>query len=275
MDVLNQTLWCMSAFFKPSELDYEPLAPRYDSSRGPEPAIVRALLDGLRDLRARRALELGAGTGNYTRELASNGIAITALDRSPGMVECGRAKADARWVLGDALALPLRSGAFEAVAAVNVLHHLPDLARALSEMRRVATRGAVLQAVVRENLSTLWYRRYFREIDSVLLPLHPRLGRLIIAMLSAGFSRVRTYPIFYSGAGDLTFEAGRTRPELLFEESFRSATSGFRHLSPHCIDTGLESLRSDLETGRFSEVHALFEHDHSRYGDCIAIVAKA
>lgn len=263
----------MSAFFRSSELDYEPLARRYDSSRGPEPAIVQILLDGLRDLRATSVLEIGAGTGNYTRELGSNGITVTALDRSAAMVDCGRAKAAARWVLGDGLALPFRSAAFEAVTAVNVLHHLPNLARALSEMRRVVTRGIALQAVVRENLSTLWYRRYFSEIDSVLLPLHPRLGKLVIAMLSAGFASVRAYPIFYSGAGDLTFEAARTRPELLFQESFRSATSGFRRLSPHCIDTGLQLLRADLESGRFADVRAPFELDHSRYGDCMALVA--
>lgn len=224
-------------------------------------------------MRATAVLEIGAGTGNYTREIASHGIAITALDRSPAMVECGHAKAAARWVLGDALALPFRSGAFEALTAINALHHLENLARALSEMRRVVTRGVAIQAVVRENLSTLWYRRYFPEIDSVLLPLHPGLGKLIIAMLSAGFRRVRACPISYSGAGDLTFEAGRTRPELLFQESFRSATSGFRRLSQHCIDTGLESLRADLESGQFAEVRANFEADHSRYGDCVALVA--
>ena len=46
--------------------------------------------------------------------------------------------------------------------------HLLDVATTLAECRRVARAGAVLQAVVRENLATLWYRHYFPEIDRVL-----------------------------------------------------------------------------------------------------------
>ena len=46
----------------------------------------------------------------------------------------------------------------------------------LAELRRVVRAGAVLQAVVRENLATLWRRYYFPEMDHVLMPLHPPLG---------------------------------------------------------------------------------------------------
>ena len=42
-----------------------------------------------------------------------------------------------RLVQADALRLPFRTAAFDAVFSFNVLHHLPDCPRAVSEMLRV------------------------------------------------------------------------------------------------------------------------------------------
>jgi SAM-dependent methyltransferase len=255
-------------------IDYGAIAPRYDASRRAEPAIVSAIADQLRAAGARRVLEIGAGTGNYTRELVSLGFDVIALDLSDEMIRIGRAKAAARWIRGDACALPIAAGAVDAAAGVNVLHHIDDQNLVLCELRRVVRGAVVLQAVVRENLSTLWYRHYFPEIDDVLLPIHPGLGATVAAMLRAGFARVRARPIFYSGSGDLTFEAARTRPQLIFDANFRAATSGFRRLDDSAIARGLTHLRADLESGRFAQIAAPFDHEHRRAGDCFVIAAS-
>jgi SAM-dependent methyltransferase len=255
-------------------IDYCEIAQHYDASRRAEPAIASALIGELDAAGARSVLEIGAGTGNYTRELVARGFDTVALDVSEEMIAIGRAKAAARWIRADAGATPLTRGAVDAAAGVNVLHHLGDPRRALCELRRVVRRAAVLQAVVRENLATLWYRRYFPEIDDALIPLHPGLGVIITAALRAGFTRVRARPIFYSGSGDLTFEAARTRPELLFDAHFRAATSGFRRLGEAACARGLERLRADLEAGRFAQIAAPFDREHARAGDCVVITAS-
>lgn len=255
-------------------IDFTNLAERYDVSRSAEPAIVSAFTGGLHSLGARRVVDIGAGTGNYTRALAAEGFQTVAIDVSSEMIAAGRTKADARWIRGDACALPLASGVLDAAVCVNVLHHLADLRGALGEMRRVVRRGAVMQAVVRENLATLWYRHYFPEIDAVLMPLHPGLGALMTAILGAGFWRVRSQPVFYSGSADLTFEAARTRPELVFDAGFRAATSGFRRLGKAACERGLARLRADLEAGSFERIAAPFERDHGCAGDCVLITAS-
>jgi len=208
-------------------IKYGEVASEYDDSRCVEPAIGLALIEGLRCLRARSVLDIGAGTGNYACALTAGGLSVIALDRSPAMVEIGAPKTPAHWILADASAIPLRTRSVDAIAGVNVLHHLPALAVALAEFRRVARAGAVLQAVVRENLETLWYRHYFPEIDEVLLPPHPKLGSLITAMFHAGFTRVAAAKVFYSGRGDLTFEGARTRPHLLFDSGSALRFPGF------------------------------------------------
>ncbi len=255
-------------------VDYANIAGHYDTSRRVEPAILDALAGGLRRLGAKSVLEIGAGTGNYTAELASCGFRLVALEREPAMLRRGCAKTDARWLLADAHRLPLRCAAVDAASAVNVLHHLEDLPAALAELARVVRLGALLQAVVRENLESLWYRHFFPEIDSVLLPLHPPLGALVAALLRAGFQRVRCASIFYSGAADLTFESGRTRPRLLFDAAFRAATSGFRRLPPDGIARGLAQLEDALEARHFDAIARPFDAAHTEAGDCVVLTAS-
>jgi SAM-dependent methyltransferase len=258
----------------PTSINYGQVASAYDNSRCVEPAIVVALLEGLRSLGARSLVEVGAGTGNYTGALTASGFSVTALDRSPAMVEIGAHKTSGRWILSDASALPLRTRSVDAIAGVNVLHHLSTLHAALAEFRRVARVGVVLQAVVRENLETLWYRHYFPEIDEVLLPLHPTLGSLITAMFHAGFSSVAAAKICYSGQGDLTFEAARARPHLLFDSSFRASTSGFRRLGSDGIAKGLAKLERDLDSGAFAAIAAPYDAAHAAAADCVVVTAR-
>ena len=258
----------------PTAINYGQVASGYDNSRCVEPAIAGALIDGLRSLGTRSVVEIGAGTGNYTGALKAGGFSVIALDRSPAMIGIGARKTPARWILSDASVLPFRASSVDAVAGVNVLHHLGGLAAALAEFRRVARAGAVLQAVVRENLETLWYRQYFPEMDDVLLPLHTTLGGLITAAFHAGFSRVASATIFYSGRGDLTFEAARTRPHLLFDSEFRASTSGFQRLSSAGVARGLADLERDLESGAFARIVAPFDCAHADAGDCVVITAR-
>ncbi len=265
----------MSALTPQGGIDYSQVAERYDGSRRAEPAIIAALRDGLSELRASTVLEIGAGTGNYTAELLSHGFKVVAVERSAEMLQRGRFKVSARWIAGDALRLPLKDASVDAAVGVNVLHHLSDLGAALVELRRVVKRGAVVQAVVRENLETLWYRHYFPEMDEILLPLHPPLGAAICAILRAGFQCVTAAPVFYSGSSDLTFESARNRPRLLFDAAFRDATSGFRRLSTSAIQRGLAAFAEDLESGRFAEVRARFEREHASAGDCVILRIKS
>jgi SAM-dependent methyltransferase len=258
----------------PSSINYGQVAVGYDISRRVEPAIADALLEGLRSLRATTVLEIGAGTGNYTGALAASGLSVIALDRSLAMAKIGAQKTSPHWILADAAALPFRRCSIDAIVGVNVLHHLPALPAALAELRRVARAGAVLQAIVRENLATLWYRHYLHEIDDVLLPLHPTLGGLITTLFRAGFSRVSTAKVFYSGRCDLTFEAARARPLMLFDSAFRAATSGFRRLDSAVVARGLAELRRDLDSGAFARVAAPFDAAHADAGDCVVITAR-
>lgn len=84
-------------------------------------------------------LELGCGTAYFTRELASTGARITAIDISPELLAAAREQCFARNVhfeIQNAYALEYADACFDAVVGSSVLHHL-DLGRALRELHRV------------------------------------------------------------------------------------------------------------------------------------------
>ena len=92
-----------------------------------------------------RVLELGCGTGEFTRRVVAAGARLVALDLSAELLAIARSKGGvgAHFVRGNAEALPFPDGAFDVVYGCSVLHHL-DVESALGEVRRVLRPGGRL-----------------------------------------------------------------------------------------------------------------------------------
>ncbi|HTX44709.1 MAG TPA: methyltransferase domain-containing protein [Solirubrobacteraceae bacterium] len=95
-----------------------------------------------------RSLEIGAGTGYFSLNLALAGVVheATCTDISPGMVStlgenAQRLGLSVKTARADAESLPFPSESFDLVLGHAVLHHLPDLRRAFSEFHRVLRPG--------------------------------------------------------------------------------------------------------------------------------------
>jgi ubiquinone/menaquinone biosynthesis C-methylase UbiE len=101
-----------------------------------------------RPLRAgERVLDAGCGTGWFAAGVrrARPDVVVVGSDLSAGML--GQARAAGAWPLiqGDATRLPIASASVDVIVARGVLHHLPDVAGALREWRRIlAPRGAIV-----------------------------------------------------------------------------------------------------------------------------------
>jgi SAM-dependent methyltransferase len=97
------------------------------------------------------ALEIGAGTGYFTLNLLQAGLIerATATDISAGMLSrLGRSAAkldlDVATVEADASDLPFADDSFDLVFGHAVLHHIPDLERAVAEFARVLRPGGAV-----------------------------------------------------------------------------------------------------------------------------------
>jgi SAM-dependent methyltransferase len=115
-----------------------------------EKTLLGQLLAGFP--RASTILEVGCGTGHFSRWFAQQGLRTTGLDLSRPMLAEAARLGSPPCVQGDALALPFSNQAFDLVALVTTLEFLPEPVRALSEASRVARKGLILGALNRQSL---------------------------------------------------------------------------------------------------------------------------
>jgi ubiquinone/menaquinone biosynthesis C-methylase UbiE len=94
-----------------------------------------------------RVLDLGCGTGDLAADMAGTGARVTAADVAQAALDRARGRhpeLDLRLIAIDG-ALPFADGEFHAVWSSEVIEHVADTARWLSEVRRVlAPRGRLL-----------------------------------------------------------------------------------------------------------------------------------
>lgn len=96
-----------------------------------------------------RALDVGAGNGNFALEAARLGARVTASDVTPHMVELGRQRSrdqgvDINWMEADAESLPFPDGSFDLVASVFGAMFAPRPELVASELFRVVRPGGVV-----------------------------------------------------------------------------------------------------------------------------------
>ena len=99
-----------------------------------------------------QVLELGCGTGEFWRgrlSLLAGDAQLTLTDLSAGMVETARAAVGegiagrhrVQYRVADIQSIPYPDASFDVVIANSMLYHVPDLPRALAEVRRVLRPG--------------------------------------------------------------------------------------------------------------------------------------
>ncbi|MGD8794082.1 MAG: class I SAM-dependent methyltransferase [Anaerolineae bacterium] len=94
-----------------------------------------------------RALDVGCGTGAFSRLLAGWAGQVVGLDLSLGMIQVARARAgqhpNLRFQVADVNRWPFPREAYDCIASIATLHHLP-LAETLARMRDALRPGGAL-----------------------------------------------------------------------------------------------------------------------------------
>jgi 2-polyprenyl-6-hydroxyphenyl methylase / 3-demethylubiquinone-9 3-methyltransferase len=94
-------------------------------------------------------VDLGCGGGLVSETLARNGYRVTGIDQSVASLDAARRHAaqeeiDVDYRYGSVYELELESGTVDGVVISDVLEHLHDLPRAISEIGRVLRPGGVM-----------------------------------------------------------------------------------------------------------------------------------
>jgi ubiquinone/menaquinone biosynthesis C-methylase UbiE len=155
---------------------------------------VYALAERLGDLRGRRVLDVGCGTGRLSLALAERaGARVWGVDASPEMLAQAKAKAPpgAAFKLARAESLPFKDGWFER-AVLWLVIHLVDREAALREARRVlAGDGRIVVVTFDEShFDAFWLNRYLSSIERIDRARFPTRAQLEAELGVAGFLNV-------------------------------------------------------------------------------------
>ncbi len=115
--------------------------------------------------RGQRLLDVGAGPGTITADLAGLVAEVVALEvneEAAAITRAGAPGTDVR--VGDVHALPFDDGEFDVVHAHQVLQHVAEPVTALREMARVTRAGGVVAARDADYATFAWWPR-LPELD--------------------------------------------------------------------------------------------------------------
>jgi arsenite methyltransferase len=143
-----------------------------------------------------RILDVGCGPGLLVERIAASvgedGEA-RGVDLSATMIALARARCSgSRWVgfePADATALPFEDGRFDAVACTQVLEYVPDVGRALDELKRVLRPGGRALLIDTDWESCVWASSDDERMRRMLTVwnrhcAHPHLPRALGPMLA-------------------------------------------------------------------------------------------
>jgi ubiquinone/menaquinone biosynthesis C-methylase UbiE len=105
---------------------------------------VPATISLLKNVKGKKVLDLGCGTGRHTIILKKRGARVWGLDLSPKMLEI--AKTEIKGVdfkVGTVYNLPYRSNFFDVVVAGLVVEYFKDIDKAFKEIHRVLKKDGI------------------------------------------------------------------------------------------------------------------------------------
>lgn len=229
------------------DTDYALVASSYAARRRADPVISSQLHAALGS--ARTVVNVGAGTGSYEPSdryvIAVEPSAEMRAARPTRLPPALDARADA---------LPFDDDAFDAALAVLTVHHWPDPAAGLRELRRVAKDRVVVMTADPAALDRLWLSAYAPEFHAAEFRRYPPLGELASALEGEVLVEPVSIPLHCT---DGFADAFYGRPEAFLEEDVRRAQSAWSFVDDDAQRRFVQKLADDLASGAW---------DH-RYGN--------
>ncbi|MFO0944847.1 MAG: methyltransferase domain-containing protein [Planctomycetota bacterium] len=110
-------------------------------------------------MRMTSALEVGCGTGGFTRRLAERFDHVTGIDLSPRMIEFAKGRStvlkNIDYQVADILEYPMKPEQFDCIASIATLHHL-SLPEILPRLKSSLRQGGILLILDLYRAEGLW-----------------------------------------------------------------------------------------------------------------------
>lgn len=225
------------------QFDYNKDGKQYSGYRRADSRIAKHIWDALGD--AKTVLNIGAGAGSYEPDdryvFAVEPSEVMRAQRPSHLPPAIRATADT---------LPFDDKSIDAAMAILTVHHWPDRAIGLREMRRV-TKGPIVIMTFDSNAETeFWMFDYLPEMAEVE---RVRYGSIhsITEPLGGSFE---SHPIPVPHDCTDRFQVALyARPEEFLNPEVRKSQSAWKFLPPGAENRFVNALSNDLKSGKWDE----------------------
>ncbi|MFI8685762.1 class I SAM-dependent methyltransferase [Rossellomorea sp. NPDC077527] len=234
---------------------YNQIGKTYNTTRKADPRITEKILQQLMLHPHATVLDIGAGTGNYSYELAHKGYKVIALEPSEIMRNQGKQHINMTWKEGFAERIPLEEKSVDGIICTLASHHFQELSLCFREMKRVLKEdGKIVIFTLDPRLceEECWLFDYFGPILKNAYKIHPPmkdLSKLLQEQVERPVDIV-PYPLPYD-LMDQFFFTGWRKPELYLDKDFQRGTSPLAKEEE--VKRCLDQLHTDLENGKWHE----------------------
>jgi ubiquinone/menaquinone biosynthesis C-methylase UbiE len=248
---------------------YDEIGKGYNFYRKADVRVLKMLIELLGLPVGSLVADIGAGTGNYTNGLAGYGYKMKAIEPSGEMRNQALFSENVEYIAGSAESIPLADNSVDGVVSTLAIHHFPSMIDAAGEMKRICPNGpVVLFTNDPRQGEEFWFQDYFPEIYQWLFKAYSPVEELadLVAAVGKWSKSVHRFPLPHDFS-DFNMRSGWNRPELYLDPNVRRCMSGFALASKSEVETGVERLCSDLESGRWDEKYgALRKRDSCDLG---------
>ena len=241
---------------------YDSIGNNYDETRRADERILSLIVSLLDRPPGSLIADIGAGTGNYSYELAKAGYIVRALEPSEEMRRQGKRHDGLEWFNGFAEDVPFESGLFDGVICTLATHHFSSLEASFVEMRRIMKCGArlvIFTTDLRMAEESCWIRDYFKPQYDFACGIHPELGYFTGLAESVFRSKadVTRFPLPHDLADRFFYSAWRY-PEQYLDAGFRKGISCFALVDDKTTAASLRRLESDLKSGAWDAKYGFY-----------------
>lgn len=205
---------------------------------------------------AKTIINVGAGAGSYEPPETY----VIAVEPSVVMRQQRLQRQKTPALIAKAEQLPFDDASFDASMAMVTIHHWPDMAKGLKELRRVTRQQVVVMTFDPEQLDHFWNALYFPELIAVEKSRYPTID--FICKHLGGNCSVIPVPIPLD-CKDGFQEAFYGRPEAFLKKEVRLAQSAWGFLPEAQQELLVQRLRTDLENGSWDRRFGHFRNQAS------------
>lgn len=129
-------------FYESFAEDFDSKMNMYDTKKRVSVVYDELLKDV--DLKGKKLLDAGCGTGWFSKRAVERGAKVTSMDLGEKLLEQVARKCESERVVGSLLGLPFADNTFDMVVSSEVIEHTPDPTKGMQEMLRVLKPGGIL-----------------------------------------------------------------------------------------------------------------------------------